>query len=112
MLKGILKFLINGFAVYTTAYLLPGVGVSNYTVAVIVALVLSVLDISVKPLLIFLSLPINILTLGFFTFVINAIIVLFASSLIEGFTVDSFWTAMLFSAVLALISSVLHKIIL
>jgi putative membrane protein len=111
MLKGIIKFLINGFAVYATAYLLTGVSVTNFTSALIVALVLAVLNMLVKPLLIILSLPITILTLGLFTFVIDAIIVLFASTLIPDFTVNTFWTAMLFSVVLALVSFVLHKII-
>jgi len=111
MIKSIIKFLINGFAVYATAYLLSGVQVSSFWIAVIVALVLAVLNMLVRPLLIFLSLPINILTLGLFTFVIDAIIVLFASTLIPDFTVDTFWTAMLFSVVLTAISFVLHKII-
>ncbi len=111
MIKNIIKFLINGFAVYATAYLLSGVHVSNFVSALIVALVLAVLNMLVKPLLIILSLPITILTLGLFTFVIDAIIVLFASTLIPDFSVDTFWTAMLFSVVLAIISYVLHKII-
>lgn len=111
MTKNIIKFLINGFAVYATAYLLSGVHVSNFVSALIVALVLAVLNMLVKPLLIILSLPITILTLGLFTFVIDAIIVLFASTLIPDFSVDTFWTAMLFSVVLAIISYVLHKII-
>jgi putative membrane protein len=111
MIKGIIKFLINGFAVYATAYLLAGVSVTSFTSALIVALVLAVLNMLVKPLLVILSLPITILTLGLFTFVIDAIIVLFASTLVPNFTVDSFWTAMLFSVVLAVISYVLHKIL-
>jgi putative membrane protein len=111
MLKGIIKFLINGFAVYATAYLLTGVSVTNFTSALIVALVLAVLNMLVKPLLVILSLPITILTLGLFTFVIDAIIVLFASTLVPGFAVNTFWTAMLFSIVLAVISFVLHKIL-
>ncbi|MBW6441350.1 phage holin family protein [Patescibacteria group bacterium] len=111
MLKNIIKFLINGFAVYATAYLLSGVNVSNFMAALIVALVLAILNMLAKPFLIILSLPITILTLGLFTFVIDAIIVLFASTLIPDFTVDTFWTAMLFSVVLAIVSYILHKIV-
>ena len=111
MIKNIIKFLINGFAVYAAAYLIPGVTISSFFDALIVALILALLNILVKPLLILLSLPINILTLGLFTFVIDAIIVLLAAVIVPGFGVDTFWIAILFSIVLALLSFVLHKLI-
>ena len=107
----IIKFLINGFAVYATAYLLSGVEVSGFVVALIVALVLAVLNILVKPILVLLSLPVTILTLGLFTFVIDAVIVLLASKIVTGFVIDGFWTAIVFSIVLAVISYVLEKLI-
>ncbi len=111
MIKNIIKFLLNGFAVYATAYLFSGVQVSSFYIALIVALVLALLNMLVKPLLIILSLPINILTLGLFTFVVDAIIVLLAAVIVPGFGVDTFWTAMLFSIVLSLTSFVLHALI-
>ncbi len=107
----IIKFLINGFAVYATAYLLSGVEVSGFVVALIVALVLAVLNVLVKPILILLSLPVTILTLGLFTFVIDAVIVLLASKIVTGFVIDGFWTAIVFSIVLAIISYVLEKLV-
>jgi len=107
----IIKFLINGFAVYATAYLLSGVEVSGFVVALIVALVLAVLNVLVKPILILLSLPVTILTLGLFTFVIDAVIVLLASRIVTGFVIDGFWTAIVFSIVLAVISYVLERLV-
>lgn len=107
----IIKFLINGFAVYATAYLLSGVEVSGFGVALLVALVLAVLNVLVKPILILLSLPVTILTLGLFTFVIDAVIVLLASKIVTGFVIDGFWTAIVFSIVLAIISYVLEKLV-
>ena len=107
----IIKFLINGFAVYATAYLLSGVEVSGFGVALLVALVLAVLNVLVKPILILLSLPVTILTLGLFTFVIDAVIVLLASKIVRGFVIDGFWTAIVFSIVLAIISYVLEKLV-
>lgn len=111
MLNKIIKFLINGFAVYATAYLLSGVEVSGFVVALIVAVVLAVLNVFIKPILVILSLPVTILTLGLFTFVIDALIVLLASRIVPGFTIDGFWTAIVFSIVLTVISYVLHAII-
>ncbi len=111
MLKNIVKFLVNGASVYATAYLLSGVSVESFSVALIVSLVIAVLNILVKPILSFLSLPATILTLGLFTFIIDALIIFIASKIVPGFVVDSFTTAIVFSIVLTIISYVLHKII-
>jgi len=111
MVQNVIKFLLNGFAVCATAYVLSGVQISSYYVALIVALILALLNILIKPMLLIFSLPINVLTFGLFTFFIDAFIVVLASRIVPGFHVDSFWTAMLFSIVLTLISSVLHKLI-
>ena len=107
----IIKFLVNGFAVYATAYLLSGVEVSSFVVALIVAVVIAVLNVFIKPILVVLSLPVTILTLGLFTFVIDALIVLLASRIVPGFIVDGFWTAIIFSIVLTIISYVLNELI-
>jgi putative membrane protein len=111
MIHNIVKFLLNGVSVYVTAYLLSGVQVASFSVALVVALVLALLNMLVKPLLIILSLPITVLTLGLFTFVIDAALVLLASNLVPGFKIDSFLTAIIFSVVLSVISFVLHKLI-
>lgn len=111
MLNKIIKFLANGFVVYATAYLLPGVTVSSFKVALIVALVLAALNILIKPILLFLSLPVTILTLGLFTFVIDALMVILATKIVPGFSVDSFLTALVFSVVMTILSYILHKLI-
>jgi len=111
MIKNIIKFLVNGFVVYATAYLLSGVTVTSFKVALIVALVLAGLNILIKPILLFLSLPVTILTLGLFTFVIDALMVILATKIVPGFSVDSFLTALVFSVVMTILSYILHKLV-
>jgi len=111
MLNKIIKFIVNGFAVYATAYLLSGVTVSSFKVALIVALVLAALNILIKPILLILSLPVTILTLGLFTFIIDALMVILATNIVPGFNVDSFLTAVVFSVVMTILSYILHKLI-
>ncbi|MEP7127307.1 MAG: phage holin family protein [Chitinophagales bacterium] len=102
----LVKILISGLAVLITAYLLPGVAVDGMLGAVIVAAVLAVLDAIIKPLMIILTLPVTIVTLGLFLLVINAFVILLASKIVPGFKVDGFWWALLFSVILSIISSV------
>ncbi len=111
MLNKIIKFIVNGFAIYATAYLLSGVTVSSFKVALIVALILAALNILVKPILLLLSLPVTILTLGLFTFIIDALMVILATNIVPGFNVDSFLTAVVFSVVMTILSYILHKLI-
>lgn len=101
----LIKLLINAALVLLTAYLLPGVGVVDYTAALIVAAVLAVLNILVKPLLIIITIPITILTFGLFLLVINALIIMLADHLIDGFQVNSFWWALLFSFIMSFFNS-------
>lgn len=106
-MKFILRLLLSALAVILLANILPGVEVSAFGSAVLVALVLSLLNLIVKPLLVILTLPVTILTLGLFLLVINAMIILLASSLVSGFSVDGFWQALLFSLLLSVLESVL-----
>ena len=99
------KLIVNAFAVLLTAYLLPGVEVASFLSAVIVALILSLLNTFVKPLLIILTIPLTIMSLGLFLIVINAIIIFIADDLVSGFKVKSFIWAILFSFVLSLFNS-------
>jgi putative membrane protein len=105
----IIRLLLNAVAVFILAHILNGVTVDGYLGAVIVAVVLSVLNLLVKPILVILTLPITILTLGLFLLVINALIILLADKLIDGFAVHSFWTALLFSILLSLLQSLLQS---
>ncbi len=92
----LLSWLIYALAILLTAYLLPGVTLAGFGTALIAALVLGLVNAVLKPILILLTLPINILTLGLFTLVINTLMVLLASSVVKGFDVRNFWWALLF----------------
>ena len=98
-------------AVLGTSYILPGVSVSGFWAALMTALVLGVINVVIKPILLFLTLPINILTLGVFTFVINALLILLVSVIVPGFSVVSFWWALLFSIVITILVYILNKIV-
>ena len=106
----ILKVLMSGVAVLIGAYFLPGVAVSSFGTALLVALVLAVLNALVKPILIILTIPITILTLGLFLLVINAFIILMADGLIPGFDVGGFLWALLFSLLLSFLSWVAESL--
>ena len=110
-MKLIIKLLLNAAAVVILSKVLSGVSVDSYTTAIIVALVLSVLNVLVKPILVIFTLPITILTLGLFLLVINALIILLADNLIDGFSVGSIWIAVLFSILLSILQSVLHSLL-
>lgn len=101
----IIRLLLNGLAVVLTAYLLPHVTVDSYGTALIVALVLAIVNVIVKPILVILTIPITIITLGLFLLVINAALILFVDNLIRGFEVDGFWWALLFSLILSVFNS-------
>jgi len=106
----ILKLLLTGAAAMLSAYILPGVSIDGYMTAIILALVLAVLNAIVRPILVLLTIPVTILTLGLFLLVINALIILLADSLIAGFDTAGFLTALLFSLVLSVITAILDMI--
>ena len=103
----LVKILLSSIAVIIASYLLPGVYVDDFITAVIIAVLLSLLNATVKPLLIILTIPITLFTFGLFLLVINAIIILITSSIVPGFVVDNFWWALIFSLVLSLINALL-----
>jgi len=107
----LIRWLIAALAILATAYVLPGVTVSGFFVAMVVAVVLGVVNTFIRPLLLLITLPINILTLGLFTFVINALMIMLAASIVPGFQVRSFWWALGFSLLLALVMSVLDGVL-
>jgi putative membrane protein len=90
---------------------MTGVHVANFTTALIVAVVLGLLNIFIKPILVILTLPFTIVTLGLFLLVINAIIILLCDNIVGGFSVASFWTAVFFSLILSILQSIMYKII-
>lgn len=105
-MKYIVSLLVTGIIVFLLGNLLPGVFITDYFSAVVVAFVLSILNVLVKPILTIISIPITILTLGLFMFVINAVIILLAAELVQGFKVNGFFWALLFSLCLSLVQSV------
>ncbi|TCP25237.1 putative membrane protein [Tenacibaculum skagerrakense] len=110
-MKLIVKLLLTAFAVLVLSNLLSGIVVENYVTAVIIALVLAVLNTFIRPILVVLTLPITIVTLGLFLLVINAIIILIAGNLVSGFYVNGFFTALIFSVLLSIFRSVLFGLI-
>ncbi|MBE7660015.1 phage holin family protein [Tenacibaculum finnmarkense] len=110
-MKLFLKILLTALAVILLANILPGVVVTSYSTAIIVAVVIALLNMFVRPLLVFFTLPATILTLGLFLFVINAIIILLAGNLVTGFQVNGFFTALLFSVLLSVFRSFLFSLL-
>ena len=107
----IVKLFLNAIAVVLTAYLLPGVHLQSFGYAVLLAALLSLLNVSLKPVLIFLTIPATIFSLGLFLLVINAFIILIADWIIvDGFNVDGFWWALAFSIVLSIINGVFDRL--
>ncbi len=106
-MKLFFHWLVATLAILIAAYIVPNVSVTLIA-ALIAAIVLGALNLFIRPILLVLTLPINILTLGLFSLVINALLVMFASYLVPGFVVGGFWTALLFALVLAVINWVFH----
>ncbi|NNC95877.1 MAG: phage holin family protein [Chitinophagales bacterium] len=107
----LVKILISGFAVILTAYLLSGVSVLNYGHAILTALIIALLNVTIKPLLVIFTLPLTVLTLGLFLLVINSCVIMIADYLLAGFSVENFWWALLFSLILSLINSILYSLV-
>jgi putative membrane protein len=104
------KIIISSLAVFLTAELLPGVEVSDYIAAIWVAIALSLLNGFLKPLLIILTIPVTIVSLGFFLLVINSGIILMADYFVDGFVVDGWFWALMFSLVLSIITSIMESL--
>jgi len=111
MFKLFWKLLISGSVVFACAYLLPGVSVNSFWAALLVALLVALLNIFVKPGLIFLSLPLTILTLGLFTFVIDTAVLFIVAHIVSGFHIDTFLAGLLFALVNSVVSSFFHKLL-
>ena len=105
----LLRILITALVAFGLAHFLTGIHVDTFWTALIFALILAVLNVLVKPILILLTLPLTIITLGLFLFVVNALVVLLASRFIRGFSIDNFWWGLIFAFLLSLITSVIFK---
>ncbi len=109
-MKFLAQLIISALAVIITSLILPGVHIDSPLTGVIVAAVLAVLNAIIKPILVILTIPITVITLGLFLLVINAALILLASYLVNGFNVQGFWTALFFSIILSLVTSVFNNL--
>ncbi|MEE2800851.1 MULTISPECIES: phage holin family protein [Nonlabens] len=110
-MKFLLKLLITAALVILLSKILPGASTTGWWSAILVAVVLSLLNFTVKPILQILTFPITIVTLGLFLLIINAVIILLADWLVGGFNVDGLWWAIIFSLLLAIGRSLLFKLL-
>lgn len=106
----LLRWLIISLIILAAAYVFPGIKVASIYVALIAAIVLGLINLIIRPILVILTLPINLITFGLFTFVINALLILLASSLVPGFSVASFWWALLLGFIISVVNSATKKI--
>lgn len=100
----LLKWLALALAIMFTGWIIPGITISNFTTALIAAVVIALINLGIKPVLVFLTLPINILTLGIFILAINALLFMFMAYLVPGVEVNGFWSAFLGALVLSILS--------
>jgi putative membrane protein len=107
----LIRWVINALALMLVAYLFPKIDVSGFYIALVTALILGLINAFIRPILILITLPINILTLGLFTFVVNALLFWFVASFIDGFHVDGFWTAFFGALVFSIISSLANGLV-
>lgn len=110
-MKLLAEWIVRAFVLLVTTYIVPGFRIDSFTTALVVAAVLAILNLLLKPILVIFTLPATILTLGLFMFVINAILLVITSSLVGGFKIDSFGTAILASIVITVVSTLLNAII-
>ena len=108
-MKLIMRIIVTSIIAFGLSYILSGVSIDTFWTAIILSIVLAILNGILKPILIFLTFPITLVTFGLFLFVINAGIILLADKFVSGFHVDGFWWALLFSLLLSITTSVLYK---
>lgn len=99
--------LINTISIFAVSYILAGIQIDSFLTAVIVAVVMAVLNVTLKPLLILITIPVTIITFGLFLLVINVLVLYAAEALIGGFHIAGFWWALAFSLLVSFVNSVL-----
>lgn len=110
MLNLLIRWILYALAVIFVSWIIPGITVENFLSAMLVCVILALINTFIKPLLQFISLPINILTLGLFSFVINALLLMLAGAITPGFEVDGFLSALLGSILLSLFALGISRI--
>ncbi len=104
-----IRLVILAIAVFVASYIIPGVIIDSFTSLLVVSIVLAVVNTFIKPILVILTFPLTVITLGIFLLLLNGLLVLLVSSIVPGFHVDSFLAAILFSIVVSLVSSLLSN---
>jgi putative membrane protein len=107
----VIRILLNSVGIVILAKILPSVGVDSWTTAIIVAFLLSIINIFVKPVLTVLTLPITILTMGLFYLILNVLIIMFVANVVDGFHVATFWSAVFFGIGNMLINGALDAVL-
>jgi len=111
MLKVLVVWVINALALLTVAYVMPGIAVASFATALVAALVLGLVNAVIRPVLVLLTLPVTIVTLGLFIFVINGLLFWFVGSYLQGFVVGGFWAGVFGAIVYSLISWALSSLV-
>jgi len=111
MLKLIMRWVVSALALYIVSKILPGIRLADFWSALVAVLVIGLINALIKPILFLLTLPVTILSLGLFTFVLNALMLVLASRLTPGFQIDGFGTAILGSVLFSVISTLLHGLV-
>lgn len=105
---GIIKNLVvNTLSVFAVSYILPGIEVDSFITALIIAVVMAVLNVTLKPLLILITIPFTLVTFGLFLLVVNVLVLYAAEALIDGFSIAGFWWALLFSILVSIVNGIL-----
>ncbi len=110
-MKLLLRWFLSALALMGIAYYLPGIGVASFYTALIAALVLGLVNALIRPIILVLTLPVNILTLGLFTLVVNALMFLLVATIVKGFTVAGFWPAFWGSIIMMLVGWVVGTLL-
>ncbi len=109
-MKTLISLVVSAVAVLIAAYVIPGVTVNGFFTAVVVAVILGLVNMFIRPIISLLTLPLNILTLGLFSFVITALMIMLTGAIVPGFTVSGFLTALIFGVVLSLVNGLLFSL--
>lgn len=105
----LMRIIVNSIVAFGLAYILSGVTIDSFWTAIILAIVLGILNAIIRPLLVVITFPITIVTFGLFLFVINALIILLADKLLDGFETKNFWWALLFGLLLSVVSALFYS---
>jgi len=106
----LIKLLLSALSVIVASYILPGAHVDGFFDALVVSLFLALFSATLKPLLVILTIPVTVFTLGFFLLVINALMIMLSDYVVDGFYVDGFWWALLFGVILAIVNSIFESV--